>query len=77
MTLSDLTPAYADLLHYADLGRRLTQMAGYTLDQRPCAETVAESLRFAIPSPTPADVLDGAIAVGAAARIVKGKEPQE
>lgn len=39
------TPTYDDLIHYADIGRRLTVEAGYPLDARPPAAIVLRALR--------------------------------
>ena len=39
-----ITPSYSDLVHYAAVGRILTQQAGYALDQRPPASVVLRAL---------------------------------
>lgn len=38
------TPVYDDLIHYADVGRRLTVAAGFPLDARPPAAIVLRAL---------------------------------
>jgi len=40
-----ITPAYDDLVYYAQVGRVLTQKAGYALDQRPPANLILRALR--------------------------------
>lgn len=69
MTDHDLTPTYADLVHYADLGRRLTQAAGIATDTHPTADVVLMALRT--PKPTPQDIIDAAIVLSDAAKEVK------
>ena len=69
MTDHDLTPTYASLVHYADVGRRLTQAAGIALDTHPDAATVLQALRT--PATTPDAIIDAAIAISDAAKEVK------
>lgn len=70
MTDHDLTPTYADLVHYADVGRRLTQAAGIALETHPEAGEVLQALRMP-PATTPDAIIDAAIVLSDAAKEVK------
>lgn len=40
-----LTPTYSDMVHYAAIGLALTQLAGYSLEQRPPLQVVLRAIR--------------------------------